>query len=118
MAAGIRDDVGYQDLRGYLEQLEKAGLLKRVQAEVDLKYEIGAISGLGIDRKQPGMLFENVKEHPGRPLAINLMYSLEELAVAFNCKPDAEKIQAILVDGLQNRLASVVVEDEIGRAHV
>src|SRR5438309_1571962 len=107
----MRDDVGYQDLRGYLARLEEAGLLKRIQAAVDLKYEIGAISGLGIDRKQPAMLLENVKDHPDRPLAINLMYSLEELGIAFNCEPDAEKIQALLVEGLQNRLPSVIVED-------
>jgi UbiD family decarboxylase len=109
--AGVRDDVGYQDLRGYLKQLENAGLLKRIDAEVDLKYEIGAICGLGIDRKQPGLLFENIKDHPGRPLAANIMYSLEQLAVAFNTEPSAEQIQAILIEGMKHRLASVVVED-------
>jgi UbiD family decarboxylase len=110
MAAGVRDEVGYQDLRGYLERLEAAGLLKRITAEVDLKYEIGAICGLAIDRKQPGLLFENVKGYPGLPLASNIIYSLEQLAIAFNTEPDAQQVQAILVEGLKNRLPSVTVE--------
>lgn len=110
MAVEARRNVSYRDLRGYLQLLEAAGLLKRVQAEVDPKHEIGAICGLAIDRKQPGLLFENVKGYPGLPLVANIMYSVEQLAVAFNTEPEAEQIQAILVEGMRNKLPSVMAE--------
>ncbi|MBM2810203.1 MAG: hypothetical protein HW416_962 [Chloroflexi bacterium] len=110
MAVATKARVAYTDLRGYLQVLEAAGLLKRVQAEVDLKYEIGAICGLAIDRKQPGLFFENVKGYPGLPVVANIMYSVEQLAIAFNTEPEPEKIQAVLVEGLKNRIPSVMLE--------
>jgi len=88
MADGTRQNVAYRDLRGYLDLLEEAGLLKRIRAEVDPQFEIGAICGLGIDRRQPGLLFENVKGYPGLPVVANIMYSVEQLAVAFNSEPN------------------------------
>jgi len=110
MADGTRQNVAYRDLRGYLDLLEEAGLLKRIRAEVDPQFEIGAICGLGIDRRQPGLLFENVKGYPGLPVVANIMYSVEQLAVAFNSEPNAQAIQQILVEGLANRVPSVTVE--------
>ncbi|HEY3117415.1 MAG TPA: hypothetical protein VGK54_11795, partial [Chloroflexota bacterium] len=61
MATGTKRNVSYHDLRGYLDLLDEAGLLKHISAPVDPMHEIGAIAALGIDRKQPALFFENVK---------------------------------------------------------
>ncbi|HEY3116925.1 MAG TPA: hypothetical protein VGK54_09300 [Chloroflexota bacterium] len=76
--------VGYKDMRGYLDILEKAGLLKYVKTEVDLKHEIGAISCMSLDDRGPGIMFENIKGHPGGKLAVNIMSTTEQMALAFN----------------------------------
>ncbi len=102
--------VGYRDLRGYLKLLESAGLLKRICAPVDLKFEIGAICARSQERKGPALWFENIKGHEGKPLVSNIMYSLDQLAIAFNANPDPDKIYEIIVDGHRNRLSSVTVQ--------
>ena len=50
------------DLREFLDQLEKAGELDTVAAEVDPKHELGAICKIFNERpNSPALLFENVK---------------------------------------------------------
>lgn len=104
-----RQKAMYRDLREYLHLLDKAGLLKRVTAPVDLKHEIGAICARALERKGPALLFENIKGYEGKPLVSNIIYSVDELAIAFNTDPDVDKIYAVIVDGHRNRLPSVTV---------
>src|SRR5438552_17037855 len=73
---------GFKDIRGYVDALEDAGMLRRVAAEVDLKHEIGAISVRALERGGPAILFENVKDYPGLPLAVNLLTTDERVAFA------------------------------------
>lgn len=61
------------DLREYLEVLERAGELRRVKAEVDARYEIGAMSRLVNERRGPAPLFEKIKGFPGQQIAAVLM---------------------------------------------
>jgi 4-hydroxy-3-polyprenylbenzoate decarboxylase len=61
------------DVRQYIDVLEKAGELRRVQTEVDWKFEIGAMSRLVCERSGPAPFFENVKEYPGQKVASVLM---------------------------------------------
>jgi hypothetical protein len=51
----------YKDLRTFIGELEKAGELHRIKAEVDWDGEIGAITRAVYKRKGPAVLFENVK---------------------------------------------------------
>ncbi|MDP2644241.1 MAG: UbiD family decarboxylase [Desulfobacterales bacterium] len=110
MAARERQKVQYGDLREYLELLQKAGLLKRITAPVDLKFEIGAICARALERKGPGLLFENITGYEGKPLVSNIIYSVEQLAVAFNTVADIDEIYAIIVEGHRNRLSSITLE--------
>lgn len=105
-----RRPVVYKDLRGYLALLKEAGLLKPVKAEVDIRHEIGAICARALERNGPGLLFENIKGYEGKSLVTNIVYSIEQLAIAFNTDPDPDKIYAIIVEGHRNRLPSVTVE--------
>ncbi|HEY7061925.1 MAG TPA: UbiD family decarboxylase [Chloroflexota bacterium] len=110
MAVAVRPRVQYKDLREYLNLLEGAGLLARVAGEVDLKHEIGALCSYGLDRRGPGLLFENVKGYPGRPLASNIIYSIEQLGLVFNTEPDVDRIYEAIVEGHRNRVPSVVLD--------
>ena len=101
--------VKYHDLREYLVLLEAAGLLKHINAEVDLTYEVGAICARAIDRGGPGLFFENIKGYPGMPLVTNIMYNIDQLAVAYGTEPDEDKIYQRVLYGMQNRIASEIV---------
>lgn len=84
--------VRYRDLRGYLALLESAGLLRRVEAEVDLKHELGAICVKSLNIGGPGLLFENIKGYPGWPLVANILSTPAQLAIAFGTEADEWKI--------------------------
>ena len=102
--------VGYKDLREYMGLLEQKGLLVHVTAPVDLEHEIGAILTRSLERKGPAIVFDNVKGYEGKPLVSNIISTVDQLAVAFNCEPEPDTMYAIIVDGHNNRVPSVNVE--------
>jgi 4-hydroxy-3-polyprenylbenzoate decarboxylase len=105
--------VGYKDLRGYLELLEQKGLLKHVDAEVDLKHEIGAISCESLDEGGPGILFENIKGQPGGKLVINIMSTTEQMATAFNTEEDDVEIVNVIHQGKANPIPPKVIDSAV-----
>jgi UbiD family decarboxylase len=52
-----------RDSRDWMRELEQRGLLRRVTAKVDWKYELGAICRAVLCKKGPALLFENIKDH-------------------------------------------------------
>lgn len=100
----------YKDLRGYLALLERAGLLKRVKAQVDLQYEVGAICARSLDRKGPGILFENIKGYERIPLVTNILSTVEQVAVAFGTEPDDRNVCEAIERGMANPIPPRVVE--------
>ena len=108
---GKRDAVSYKSMREFMMILEERGLLKRVTGEVDLDYEVGAISYRSLTRTGPGLLFDNIKNNPDKQLVTNIMYSLDQLSVAFNGPKDWVKLHDIVKEGMADRLPSVKVED-------
>ncbi len=51
----------YQDLREYVDLLDRSGQLKRIQAEVDWDLELGAITRKVSNQGGPALFFENIK---------------------------------------------------------
>ena len=82
--------MAYSDLREWISALDKAGELKRVNAEVDPILEIAEIT----DRVSkwgprgkfgpggPALLFENIKGHPGAKVLINQFGSERRMELA------------------------------------
>src|SRR3954469_16859989 len=101
--------VGYKDLRGYLTLLEEKGLLRHVSAEVDLRHEIGAISALSLDDGGPGILFENIKDHPDGKLVVNILSTTPQVATAFNTEEDDVEIVNVIHHGKANPIPPKVV---------
>ncbi len=106
--AANKPRVQYKDLRDYLKLLESAGLLHRIKAEVDLNDEIGAITARSLERGGPALFFENIKGYQGKPLVSNIISSTKQLAVTFNTEADEELIHERVVEGMNQRIASVV----------
>jgi len=51
------------DMRSWMRDLEIAGLLRRVKAEVDWDEEIGALARINLALGGPALLFESIKDH-------------------------------------------------------
>jgi 4-hydroxy-3-polyprenylbenzoate decarboxylase len=81
--------LAYNDLRDWIKQLEKAGELKRITAEVDPILEMAEIAdrtaklGRGTSHAGgPALLFENVKGHPGARVLMNQFGSERRMKLA------------------------------------
>ena len=73
--------MAYQDLRSYLDDLEKRDLLMRIKAEVDPDLEITEISDRVVKSGGPALLFENVRGSR-IPVATNIFGTLERMQTA------------------------------------
>ena len=70
----------YNDLRDFIDQLEKQGELKRIKTEVDPNLEITEISDRTLRAEGPALLFENVKGSEF-PLLANLFGTPKRVAM-------------------------------------
>ena len=70
----------YNDLRDFIDQLEKKDLLKRISVEVDPHLEITEICDRTLKRQGPALLFENVK-NSSVPVLANLFGTAERVAM-------------------------------------
>src|SRR3954465_3420458 len=73
--------MSYSDLRGFLAQLEGAGELKRIAAEVSPRLEITEISDRVLRAGGPALLFERPAGHR-IPVLANLFGSVRRIAAA------------------------------------
>ena len=71
----------YQDLREFIDELEKQGRLKRITQEVDANLEITEICRRTLDKEGPALLFENVKDS-SMPVLANLFGTTDRVASA------------------------------------
>lgn len=70
----------YNDLRDFIAQLEKKGLLKRISVEVDPYLEITEICDRTLKQQGPALLFENVKGS-SVPVLANLFGTTQRVAM-------------------------------------
>lgn len=73
--------MAYLDLRAFMADLENRSLLKRIQTEVDVVFEITEISDRVVKSGGPALLFENVKGYR-MPVATNLFGTTERMKLA------------------------------------
>jgi 4-hydroxy-3-polyprenylbenzoate decarboxylase len=80
----------YKDLRDFITQLEKKGLLKRISVEVDPYLEITEICDRTLKQQGPALLFENVK-NSSVPVLANLFGTTQRVALGMG----EESIEAL-----------------------
>ena len=74
-----------QDMRSWIDQLEKAGLLARITKPVDPRTQMGALLWQARDR---GLLFENLPGYPGWRCLGQAPGDVALAPVAFGCERD------------------------------
>ena len=105
-----RERVPYTDMRDFIRLLDEKGLVHHVTAEVDPVFELGAITARSLERQGPAIIFDNVKGYPDKPMVVNLLSTIEQVALAYGTESDEAKIHERVVDGMNHRLPSVEVD--------
>ena len=129
--------MAYDDLRDWIQVLDKAGELKRVRDEVDPILEIAEVTDRASKSGRiagpkgqsgayspggPALLFENVKGYPGSRVLMNQFGSERRMKMALNVDrldQVAERIQSLLQmkspDSMLDRLKMLPMLAEAGR---
>lgn len=81
------------DLRSALADLKGHGELSTVSSEIHWNRELGAISRVALQRKAPGLLFENITDYNGSTsrcgkVTTNLLGSHRRIAILLGLDPD------------------------------
>ena len=86
--------MSYRDLREFLSQLEQAGELKRVRAEVDPKLEMTEVCDRVLNAGGPALLFEKPKGH-AIPVLGNLFGTARRIALAMGAEVGSDPLEAL-----------------------
>ena len=100
--------MAYKDLREFIKELEKRGLLKRVTAPVDPELEIAEINDRVVKAGGPALIFENPKGSRV-PCAVNLFGSYERMKLALEVE-DLDDIGARMLEFLEPEIPSNLIE--------
>jgi UbiD family decarboxylase len=103
--------MAYQDLREYLQALEKAGKLKRISREVDKDWEISAVARVAFqnipEKERPALMFENVRGYD-IPVVVGVLGGSRAIyALALNTR--IEEIASKWAQAQKNPLDPVIV---------
>jgi len=101
--------VPYNDLRAFIDRLEKEGELVRVRAEVDSDLEVGAIMRNVFDKRGKAILFENVKGHR-MPLICGAMDTFKRYALGVDCAPHPREILKKNVEAVRKPIPPTMIE--------
>jgi len=80
------------DIRSYIAALEANGVLKRVKAEVDWKYELCHVSKVNEEQKGPALLYENVKGYD-IPVFTSAFTTPQRIAICLEQDPSLSMCQ-------------------------
>ncbi len=94
--------MAYNDLREFIQALEKAGELKRIPFEVDPRLEITEFADRSVKGGGPALLFEKPKGS-NVPVLINAFASMKRMQIALEVD-SVEEVAARIVEFLETRM--------------
>lgn len=119
--------MAYNDLREWIQALERAGELKRIRVEADPILEITEIADRASKSKSPNaggpaLLFENVKGYPGKQVLINQYGSERRMNMALGVNgldEVAERLRGFLdvksPEGLLDKIKMLPMLADMGK---
>lgn len=100
------------DLRQFIERLEEADKLRRINHQVDWRYEIGAIT----KRERVPLLFENVKDYPGHRVFTNGLITRDAIGLSLGLKKGVKR--NALIRQIRQRLATPIAPEHVASGPV
>lgn len=104
--------MAFNDLRAFIDALEKAGELARIKQEVDWDMELGAISRRNFEQSGPALLFEKIKDYgAGYRILNGPVATWRRVAMAMELPPDTpvRQLYAAYEDRREKKIAPVAV---------
>lgn len=101
------------DLRSFIKRLDEAGELVRVKAEVDWKYELGAVARRVFGPPPgPALLFEKVKGYT-TPVFVGGVHTIRRIAIALGLDPATDEAAVLkeYIRRLDHPLEPVLVKN-------
>src|SRR5260370_6868636 len=86
-----------RDLRGWIDQVEKLGELKRIEG-ADWDVEIGAITEMGHHRgeQSKALLFDNIKDYPkGYRVLSNTLNTVKRIATTLHMHTNYTRLEFV-----------------------
>ena len=107
--------MAYEDLRTYLEALEREGLFHWVENEVDPAWEISSLSRMIFrgyrEEARFGLGFRNIKDRPGGRMVTGVTaISSRQIGVAVETAPEPGAIFERVNRGIQNPIPPVMAD--------
>jgi 4-hydroxy-3-polyprenylbenzoate decarboxylase len=96
-------------LRNFIAALDERGKLKRIQEEVNCKYEIGALAR----KTRVPLLFENIKDYPNRRLFTNGLVDYASISVALGIQKEDVRFDDLakaISRGFRNPIGPVLID--------
>lgn len=101
------------DLRSFITRLDEEGELARVKAEVDWKYELGAIARRVCGPPPgPALLFEKVKDYT-IPVFVGGLHTVRRIAIALGLDPQTDEPSLVkeYLRRLENPIKPTIVKN-------
>lgn len=102
--------MAFDDLRSFLNHLEKMGELHRIPVEVDWDLEIGTILRRVFDRRGPALFYERVRDSR-YPLVAGVMDTYERYAAGIGAQPTIRAILSHIRERVKVPIAPQLVKD-------
>ena len=105
--------MGFKDLRGFIQALEKSGDLVTITKQVDWDEEAGAINRRVYEMNGPALLFNRIKDYPeGFRIFAGSLGTYRRIAISFGLPPDTpvKDIFAEYEKRTESPIAPVIVE--------
>ena len=79
----------FNDIRQFINGIEKTGDLVRIKQELDWDLEAGAIGRRAYETRAPAVLFEKIKGYPGHSTLNGSLGTFRRVAIAMELDPDS-----------------------------
>lgn len=102
----------FRDLREFITALEQQGQLCRVTRQVDWNLELAHVAKLNEERGGAALLFQDIKDYPGKYVFSGAFTARERMAIALGLDPHTRYVELARhwVQRTQERVPPVMVE--------
>ncbi len=80
--------MAFNNIREFMEALDRSGDIVRIKEEVDWELEAGAINRRCYETQGPSVFFENIKDYPGYHILGGSLGTYRRVAIALGLDPD------------------------------
>ncbi|MFC1968226.1 UbiD family decarboxylase [Chloroflexota bacterium] len=94
--------MAFNDVRKFIEVIERSGDLVRIKDEVNWDEEAAAIGRAGCEMQGPAFLMENIKDYPGHSMLTSPLATWRRVAILLGLNPNTKP--KVIIEEVSRRL--------------